>query len=49
MNRVLLIYPDRGSGFKLIVSGNRELGIGIWDLAIGNWQEEMDYWYFFTS
>ena len=28
MNRVLLISPDRGSGFKLIFFGNRELGIG---------------------
>ena len=33
MNRVLLIYPDLGSGFKPIVSGN-------WELVIGNWQEE---------
>ena len=40
MNRVLLISPDRAWGFKLIVSGNWELGIGNWELVIGNWQEE---------
>jgi hypothetical protein len=44
MNRVLLISPDRAWGFKLIVSGNRELGIGNWAWGMGHWALVIEIW-----
>ncbi|WP_293333480.1 hypothetical protein [Microcoleus sp. CAWBG58] len=46
MNRVLLISPDRGSGFKLIFFRNRELVMGNWRSGIGRRNGLLVFFYF---